>query len=171
MRREIVCHSARSCVTLNTSPLRAVGFTSKGLMGFLSRWILGRSRGVPRAGRWLSIEGVAWLAIIVLLLTVGITKSINLLSLLASMLGAVLFISAVTVGRRLRRLEVRRTIDEQVIAGMVSVVCISVTSPGSRRLRGVNVEDPRRLGERQETRSRGWGIADVHEIPPVPIRT
>ena len=94
-----------------------------------------------RAGRWLSVEGVVWLGILLLLLTVGIAKNINLVSLLASMMGAVLLLSAATVGRGLRRLAVRRTPDEQIVAGLVTQVRVRVDVPAGRRLRGVCVEE------------------------------
>src|SRR4051794_25669777 len=99
-----------------------------------------RPRNSPRLGRWLSAEGVVWLGILSLLLGVGIFKNINLLALLASLLAAVLFICAAAVGRGLRRLEVRPTHDEQVVAGMVSLVALRVTLPEGPRLRGVRVE-------------------------------
>ena len=72
----------------------------------------------PRVGRWLSLEGVIWLGILLLLFAVGFAKNINLVSLLASMLAAVLLLSAVLVGRRLRRLKVHRTqLTERSAAG------------------------------------------------------
>ena len=95
----------------------------------------------PQAGRWLSVEGVIWLGIFLLLLTVGIAKNINLVSLLASMLGAVLLLSAFIVGRGLPRLVVRRTLDEQIVAGLVSQIRVRVALPDGTRLRGVCVEE------------------------------
>jgi uncharacterized protein (DUF58 family) len=52
-----------------------------------------------------------------------------------------LLICVVTAGRGLHRLEVRRTLDEQIVAGMASRVAVRVALPGGRPLRGVLVED------------------------------
>jgi uncharacterized protein (DUF58 family) len=95
----------------------------------------------PRVGRWLPVEGVVWLCILLLLFTVGIAKNINLVSLLASMLGAVLLVCAATVGRGLHRLRVHRALDEQVVAGMASQIILRVSLPAGPTLRGVCVED------------------------------
>ena len=102
---------------------------------------MGKSIKPPRVGRWLSIEGRMWLGILVLLLVVGIAKNINLVALLASMLAGVLVVCAVGVGRGLHRLAVRRTLDEQVVAGLVSQVGVRLALPIGRSLRGVVVED------------------------------
>ena len=95
----------------------------------------------PRVGRWLSARGVVWLGILVLLFAVGIVKNINLVSLLASMLAAVLLVCAVTVGRGLHRLRVHRATDEQIVAGMVGQLVLRGSASPGRALSGVRVED------------------------------
>ena len=95
----------------------------------------------PRVGRRLPFEGVVWLGIVLLLFTVGIAKNINLVSLLASMLAAVLLVCAAAVGRGLHRLRVHRALDEQVVAGMACQIVLRVSLPAGPTLRGVCVED------------------------------
>jgi uncharacterized protein (DUF58 family) len=95
----------------------------------------------PRVGRWLSARGFVWLGIVVLLFAVGIVKNINLVSLLASMLAAVLIVCAVTVGRGLRRLRVHRVPDEQVVAGMAGQLVLRVSSTEGGSVSGVRIED------------------------------
>ncbi|MFO0843790.1 MAG: DUF58 domain-containing protein [Gemmataceae bacterium] len=86
-------------------------------------------------------EGRLWLGIVVLLLTVGVVKNINLLTLLGYVLLAVIALASVVAGRRLRRLEARRVLPENLFAGGPARLEVRLHNTSSRPVRGVRVED------------------------------
>jgi uncharacterized protein (DUF58 family) len=95
-----------------------------------------------RIGWRLTAEGQLWLLTVVLLLGVGIVKNISLLTLLGYVMLAVLLLNALVVGRRLRRLEARRHIEEPVFAGGSCAVEVRVRNLGGRARPGILLEDP-----------------------------
>src|SRR5262245_9103506 len=100
---------------------------------------------VLRAAHWtglrLTLEGRLLLSVAAVLLLVGIFKNINLLALLANVLLALLVLSALLVGRRLRYLEARRVLPENLFAGLRAILEVRVHNLSSRRVAGARVED------------------------------
>jgi uncharacterized protein (DUF58 family) len=90
----------------------------------------------------LTPEGQLWLLAVVLLLGVGIVKNINLLTLLGYVMLVLLLLHALVVGRRLRRLEARRHVEEPVFAGGSCAVEVRLRNLGSRARPSVLLEDP-----------------------------
>jgi uncharacterized protein (DUF58 family) len=92
-------------------------------------------------GLRLTREGWLCLGVAAMLLTIGIGKNINLLTLLAYVLLALIVLGSVVVGRRFGRLEARRVLDENVFAG-VPVHCeVRLHNTSSRQLQGVRIEE------------------------------
>src|SRR4051794_17573150 len=94
-----------------------------------------------RAGWSLTPAGKRWLLIVFVLLAVGIGKNINLVALLGFLMLAVLALNGLVVGRRLRRLEGRRVVEEQVFAGSSGRVEVRLRNTSSRPCRGVQIEE------------------------------
>jgi uncharacterized protein (DUF58 family) len=98
----------------------------------------------PESKAWrfrLPLEGRYWLAIMAFLIVVGWTKNINLMTFLGCVLLAVCGLNVLGAGKRLRRLEGRRRIDDPVFAGRSCEVVVRVRHPRRRALFGVRVED------------------------------
>jgi uncharacterized protein (DUF58 family) len=92
------------------------------------------SWGLPR-------EGFYWLWTAVLVIAVGLFKSINLLTLLGYVLLAIVALNALVAGRRLRSLQVRRRIGEPVFAQTPFAVEVQVTNPGRAAVVGIHIRD------------------------------
>jgi uncharacterized protein (DUF58 family) len=88
----------------------------------------------------LARVGWLWLLIAVLVLVLGIVKSINLLALLGTVLVVVLLLNALVVGRRLRGLEARCRLDELLFAGSSCRIEVLLRNPGPRPCPGVRLE-------------------------------
>src|SRR5437773_1395747 len=71
---------------------------------------------IPNRSWRLPREGFYWLWTAVLVIAVGLFKSINLLTLLGYVLLAIFALNGLVAGRRLRSLQVRRRIGEPVFA-------------------------------------------------------
>jgi uncharacterized protein (DUF58 family) len=97
---------------------------------------------IPKPSSWrLPREGFYWLWTAVLVIAVGLFKSINLLTLLGYVLLAVFALNALVAGRRLRSLRVRRRVGEPVFAQTPVPVEVQVTNPGRAAVLGVHVGD------------------------------
>jgi uncharacterized protein (DUF58 family) len=85
---------------------------------------------------------IGWwlLATVAVLLLIGLMRSINLVVLLAYLLLAALLLNLVFAPRQLRRLQARRRLPEQLVAGQPCAVEVEVSFPGGSR-RGVLLED------------------------------
>src|SRR5262245_9973029 len=94
-----------------------------------------------RTGWQLTRAGRLWVLVVVILLSVGVAKNINLLALLGYILLANLGLSALVAGRRLARLEGRRLLEEQPFANTSARLEIRIRNPSSRSAVGVRVED------------------------------
>jgi uncharacterized protein (DUF58 family) len=92
------------------------------------------SWGLPR-------EGFYWLWTAVLVIAVGLFKSINLLTLLGYVLLAIIALNALVAGRRLRSLQVRRRIGEPVFAQTPFAVEVQVTNLGRAAVVGIHIRD------------------------------
>lgn len=95
-------------------------------------------------------EGRLWLGIVALLLAVGIIKNINLLALLGYVMLAVIVLASAVAGRRLRRLEARRVLDETLFAGAPARLEVRLRNTSTCSVRGVRLED---VGESHDA---GW---------------
>lgn len=95
----------------------------------------------PRIGLRLTREGQCWLGIVALMLAVGILKNINLLALLGDALLVMLVLNGVFVGRRLRRLEARRVLEEHLHAGMSLALEVRVHNTSSRPIQSLRLDD------------------------------
>jgi uncharacterized protein (DUF58 family) len=82
-----------------------------------------------------------WLVVVGLLLSLGIFKNINLLSLLGYVLLMMLVLNGVAAGRRLRQVRVRRRVEEMVFAGAGCKVELRVRNLGARARAGVRLRD------------------------------
>jgi uncharacterized protein (DUF58 family) len=96
--------------------------------------VTGSSFQLPR-------EGFYWLVIALALLSIGLLKGINLLLLLACLMVALWGLNAVLAGRRLGRLQGRRSIDGPVFAQAPFRAHFLVTNPRPALVLGVRVED------------------------------
>jgi uncharacterized protein (DUF58 family) len=92
-------------------------------------------------GLRLTAEGRLLFCVAAVLLLVGIFKNINLLALLANVLLALLALGALVVGRRMRQLEGRRVLAENLFAGTRARLEVRVQNPSPGRVAGVRVED------------------------------
>jgi uncharacterized protein (DUF58 family) len=128
----------------------------------------------------LTREGWLWLLTVAVLLAIGIYKNINLLALLGYVLLALLLLNGVVVGRRLRKLEARRQVDEMVFAGDSCKVELRLRNLSGRARPGVRVLDVGpghdlawyldRLEGHARRRCRGtvvWPRRGRHEFGPV----
>src|SRR5262245_50354018 len=84
-------------------------------------------------------EGRLWLGIVALLLTVGVVKNINLLTLLGYVMLAVIALASAVAGRRLRRLEARRVLPENLYAGAPARLEVRLHNTSSRPVRGARL--------------------------------
>jgi uncharacterized protein (DUF58 family) len=75
------------------------------------------------------------------LVAIGWTKNINLMTFLGCVLLAMGGLCALGSGKRLRQLEGRRRIDELVFAGQACEVVVRVRNLGRRGLPGLRIED------------------------------
>src|SRR5262249_55524103 len=89
---------------------------------------------LPHAGRY-------WLLVSAALLGLGLYKNINLVTLLAYVLLAVLVLNLLALGRKLRGLKGRRLVGEVVFAGSPCTVEVRLTAPGPNAGRGVLIRD------------------------------
>ncbi len=86
-------------------------------------------------------EGRYWLGIVVILLTVGIVKNINLLTLVGFVMLAIIALSSLVVGRRLKWLEGRRVLEETILAGSPTRLEVRLTNSSTKPIRAVRLED------------------------------
>jgi uncharacterized protein (DUF58 family) len=91
--------------------------------------------------RRLTREGWLWLLVVVVLLALGIAKTINLLALLGYALLALLLAGAAAAGRRLPRLTARREVPPLVFAGSPARVELRVANTSARRCLAVRLDD------------------------------
>jgi uncharacterized protein (DUF58 family) len=95
---------------------------------------------LPKSWR-LPLPGFCWLLITAMLLTVGLSRNINLLTLLGFAVLAVFALNALAASRRLGRLRARREIVEPVFAGLPCAVEIRLTVQGTGPAGPIRIED------------------------------
>src|SRR6516162_4745315 len=93
-----------------------------------------RSLRVTRVGWW-------WLAVTVALWGIGLTKGINLLTLLACFLLASWVINGAVAGRRLRDLRLRRRLDAPLFAQTPARLEMEVENHGPGPVIAVSLQD------------------------------
>jgi uncharacterized protein (DUF58 family) len=99
------------------------------------------ARLYPRTGWYLPAEGRTWVLTTALLLSIGIFKNINLLTLLGFVLLAVQLVNAPSAWWRLRGLAGRRRIPDFLVAGEPCLVKISVRRASGPLPGGIVIED------------------------------
>jgi uncharacterized protein (DUF58 family) len=90
---------------------------------------------------FLPREGRLWLGAAVLLVGVGLSKTINLLTLLGCVLVVAWVLNALLAGRGLRRLTGRRWLGGPIFAGTSVPVTVEVTNPGRPTVPVLRLED------------------------------
>jgi len=88
----------------------------------------------------LTREGWLWLLLTTAMLVTGLIKSINLITLVACFLLAMLVMNYVLAGRQLRFLRARRLIDEPIFAGTLGSIIVQVHHPRAA-VHGIRLED------------------------------
>jgi uncharacterized protein (DUF58 family) len=84
--------------------------------------------------------GWIWLAMVAVLLTIGLVRRINLLTLMACPLLVVWFVNVWLANRQIRRLRGRRRIDEPIFAQSPARISLEVVNTRRAPCRGIRVE-------------------------------
>jgi uncharacterized protein (DUF58 family) len=89
----------------------------------------------------LTLAGWLWLVAGGVILALGIAKNINLLALLGTVLLVVLILNVVVAGRRLRRLQGHRRLNDYLFSDAPCRVELSLHNSSARPCQGVLLED------------------------------
>ena len=100
-----------------------------------------RALAPPRCRFHVPVEGRWFLLITVVLLVIGLVKTINLLALLACMMLALWVLNALLAGRRLRHLSAHRYLGRPIFAGKRFCLEISLHNQRRRSEYGLHLDD------------------------------
>jgi uncharacterized protein (DUF58 family) len=106
---------------------------------WLLSWLL-PAAPPPHWRWWLPAEGRCWLALTLILVTLGLVKGLNLLLLFGYLMLVVVALNAIAVRWQLPPLKVRRHVEEPVFAGSACPVQVDIASARGA-IRGVRIED------------------------------